>query len=232
MEEKKLKRRTSKSRFTRQKKHLDNLVDHDESVEEIQTEFGKLELAFHGLQDRHDEYCEMIKDEEAYNKEEEYIQACMDEFLAIKAKYKMALKKNPPQLPLPVQVHGLSNQSPPASINSASLSDPVSEVIESLNSSSTVQTRQIKLKPRVEKPKLPVFSGDVREYWTFRDDFKHMIEPVYEPRDAVSILRTSLTGKPLELLKGIGTDYVACWKYLDLYYGDPRIISDAVTQDI
>ncbi|XP_014674289.1 PREDICTED: uncharacterized protein LOC106814488, partial [Priapulus caudatus] len=59
-----------------------------------------------------------------------------------------------------------------------------------------------------------------------------MVDPLYDPRDAVSILRTSLMGKPLDMLKGIGTDYAACWEYLDLYYGDPRIISDAITQDI
>ena len=67
---------------------------------------------------------------------------------------------------------------------------------------------------------------------TFKDDFRHMIDQLYEPRDAVSLLRTSLTGRPLEMLKGIGTDYNACWEYLDMTYGDPRVVSDAVTQDI
>ncbi|KAJ8051027.1 hypothetical protein HOLleu_04444 [Holothuria leucospilota] len=51
-----------------------------------------------------------------------------------------------------------------------------------------------------------MFTGDVREYWTFKDDFRHMIEPLYEPSDAVSILRTSLTGRPLEMLRGIGKE--------------------------
>ncbi|PIK44782.1 hypothetical protein BSL78_18362 [Apostichopus japonicus] len=59
-----------------------------------------------------------------------------------------------------------------------------------------------------------------------------MVDPMYDARDAVSILRGSLSGKPLELLKGIGTDYHACWEYLDMYYGDPRVVSDAVTQDL
>ncbi|XP_014672985.1 PREDICTED: uncharacterized protein LOC106813368, partial [Priapulus caudatus] len=47
---------------------------------------------------------------------------------------------------------------------------------------SAAQLNTVKLKPRVEKPKLPVFCGDVREYWTFREDFKHMVDPLYDPR--------------------------------------------------
>lgn len=38
--------------------------------------------------------------------------------------------------------------------------------------------------------------------------------------------------KPLELIKGIGTDYDAAWEYLNAIYGDPGFLSDTVTQDI
>ena len=54
---------------------------------------------------------------------------------------------------------------------------------------------------------MPRFSGDVREYSIFRDDFKHAIESRYSKRDAMTYLRACLQGKPLELIKGIGTDY-------------------------
>ena len=87
---------------------------------------------------------------------------------------------------------------------------------------------------KMEKPKLPKFSGDVREYAIFKADFKHAIEPRYSKRDAVTLLRTCLNGnlKPLELIKGNGTDYDAAWEYLDSIYGDPRVVSDTVMQDI
>lgn len=74
---------------------------------------------------------------------------------------------------------------------------------------------------RMEKPKMPKFSGDVREYAIFRSDFKHAIESKYSKRDLITILRTCLQDKPLELIKGIGTDYDAAWEYLDVIYGDP-----------
>ena len=60
---------------------------------------------------------------------------------------------------------------------------------------------------KTEKPKMPKFSGDVREYAIFRADFKHTIENRYSKRDAMTILRTCLVGRPLELIKGIGSYY-------------------------
>ena len=85
---------------------------------------------------------------------------------------------------------------------------------------------------KMEKPKMPKFAGDVREYAIFRADFKHAIECRYSKRDAITFLRACLQGKPLELIKGIGTDYDACWDYLNAIYGDPRFVSDTITQDI
>ena len=85
---------------------------------------------------------------------------------------------------------------------------------------------------KMEKPKMPKFTGDVREYAIFRSDFKHAIESRYGKRDAITFLRACLHDKPLELIKGIGTDYDACWDYLDSIYGDPRFVSDIITQDI
>ena len=65
----------------------------------------------------------------------------------------------------------------------------------------------------------------------FRTDFKHVVESRYSERDAITILRASLEGKPLELI-GIRCDYKAEWDYLDSIYGDPRLIADTITQDI
>ncbi len=85
---------------------------------------------------------------------------------------------------------------------------------------------------KMEKPKMPKFTGDVREYAIFRTDFKYAIEARYSKRDAMTFLRTCLENKPLELIKGIGSDYDAAWEYLDSVYGDPRYVSDTITQDI
>lgn len=79
---------------------------------------------------------------------------------------------------------------------------------------------------------MPKFSGDVTEYAIFRSDLKHPIDARYSKRDAITILCTCLQGKPLDLIKGIGSDYDVAWEYLDSIYGDPRFVSDTITQDI
>ena len=75
-------------------------------------------------------------------------------------------------------------------------------------------------------------AGDVREYAIFRSEFRHAVDSRFSKRDAISLLCTSLQGKALELIKGIGADYDAAWSYLDSAYGDPRFVVDTVTQDI
>ena len=85
---------------------------------------------------------------------------------------------------------------------------------------------------QMEKPKLTQFSGDVREYVIFRAEFKHEIESWYTKRDAITLLRTCLTDKPLDLIRGIASDYEAAWECLDSLCGDPWVVADTVTQDI
>ena len=48
---------------------------------------------------------------------------------------------------------------------------------------------------------VPVFAGNVKDYAIFRSDFKHAIEAKYAKRDAVTLLRTCLRDKQLELIK-------------------------------
>ena len=85
---------------------------------------------------------------------------------------------------------------------------------------------------KLEKPKLPIFVGNVRDYAIFHSDFKHAIEAKYSPRDAITLLHTCLRDRPLDLIKRIGTDYVVVWEYFDSIYGVLQFISDTVTQDI
>ena len=49
---------------------------------------------------------------------------------------------------------------------------------------------------RMEKLKMPKFSGDVREFAIFKADFRHLVESRYSKHDAITLLRASLQGKP------------------------------------
>lgn len=75
---------------------------------------------------------------------------------------------------------------------------------------------------------MPKFTWDVREYVIFRADFKHAIKSRYSKRDSVTFLRACLQGKPLELIKGIGSDYDAACDDLDSICGDPWFVSDTI----
>ena len=112
------------------------------------------------------------------------------------------------------------------------LSEPEEDATSVTSEKPNVETKTDSCAFKVEKPKLPKFKGDARDYVVFRSDFKHVVESRYTERDAITILRASLEGKPLELIKGIGCDYKAAWDYLDSIYGDPRFIADTITQDI
>ena len=77
-----------------------------------------------------------------------------------------------------------------------------------------------------------MFLDDIREYAIFCSDFKHAVEARYTMRGAITLLRAYLSDKPMELVKGIGTDYNSAWEYLDAAYGGPRVVSDTITLDI
>jgi hypothetical protein len=85
---------------------------------------------------------------------------------------------------------------------------------------------------RHEKPKLPMFNGDVRKFFIFRADFKYAIESRCSERDSITLLRTCLGPEPAKLIEGISSDLKTIWKYLDQIYGDPRVVSDVITSDL
>ena len=41
---------------------------------------------------------------------------------------------------------------------------------------------------RMEKPKMPKFSGDIREFAIFNADFKQLVEARYSKHDSITIL--------------------------------------------
>ena len=83
-----------------------------------------------------------------------------------------------------------------------------------------------------EKPKLPMFYGDIRKYFIFKSDFQHAVESNCSERDAITILRSCLGSEPAKLVEGITTDLKAAWKYLDRNYGNLRVISDTIIADL
>ena len=219
VKELKVKRRTAKARVTRISNALEKMLDAGRDMDEINESVSKLSLAYEDLEEKHEAYCETVVDDEQFETEDAWIEDCHDAFIDIKMRINDFTKRQASETPQ----HLPNNDD-----NSHAV--PVGDSEPSTAATATRDTTSCKV--QVERPKLPKFSGDVRDFTTFRSDFRHLIDSRYSKRDAITILRTCLEGKSLNLIKGIGNDYDEAWAYLDSIYGDPRFVADAIVNDI
>ena len=309
LDEAKRKQRTAKAALTRRGNTLRKKLKESRPVDEIMEAFHSMKTAFKNLVVKHEEYTQLIQDDEAFEKEEKWLEECEDFYLQMevgaKDYSKLVLKSGKSGLDsgksasdngtpvveggksvlesgtselesgaadlesviemkttketeysaiqgkgigvngkqaedLPVQDKGIGAVNGTASNGTETESgnknptageNPGGSVggNKGTNYESSVNTS---CGFKMEKPKMPRFAGDVRDYTIFRSDFRHAVDSRYSKRDAISLLRTSLQGRPLELIKGIGTDYDAAWSYLDSVYEDPRFVADTITEDI
>ncbi|XP_041467150.1 uncharacterized protein LOC121417494 [Lytechinus variegatus] len=207
----KIKRRTAKAKLTRLSNGLQHLLDDDRDLDEVTDMFKDLNVAYQELEDRHERYCETIVDDEVFMTEDAWLSECQTSFLDMQRKVKDYSKTKVK-----------SDRSTEDSVVNTATPEVTTSKSEEVSS----------CKVQVERPKLPRFTGDVRDYMTFKSDFKHLIESRYSKRDAITILRSSLVGKPLDLIRGLGNDYDSAWSHLDNIYGDPRLVADAIVYDL
>ena len=85
---------------------------------------------------------------------------------------------------------------------------------------------------QMEKAKLPTFNGDIRNYPRFKSDFITYVLPTTNRTSAPYILRSCLTGEPLESIKSVDDNLDEMWARLDEKYGDPTKITDVVINAI
>ena len=255
-----MKRRNGKAALTRLGKVISVQMEGNRSNEDIQNALDNYERAYGELEVRHEEVTMLIEDEAQFEQEEQWIEQCQETFLRLKICAQDYMKQQTTKNEkhdahtagsqftptdgligdvqnTEILVGEEQNAPVPNEDNQVIVEPPVSVVSE--ESQDQVQPRETATHTvnkeslfRMEKPKLARFDGDVREFGTFRADFKHLVESRYSKRDAITILRSSLQGKPREMIKGIGQDNDAAWEYLDSVYGDPRFVADIITQDI
>ena len=90
------------------------------------------------------------------------------------------------------------------------------------------QTCRLKLQPMP----LPKFSGDIREYPRFKDDFKSQVVPSISSSQQSYVLKSCLSGTPLDIVKNVDHSIIEMWKRLDDKYGEPSKIIDVVMYEI
>ena len=86
---------------------------------------------------------------------------------------------------------------------------------------------------RLERMKLPVFSGNIRDFPRFRSDFERYIMPELESDEkATYVLKSCLTGPPFYDVCNFDGDIKEMWKHLNEKYGQQSKLADIVLLDI
>ena len=220
----KINRRTVKAALTRAGKTLTHLMTEERPQEEVRESLLNYKQGYENLVSKHEQYTALIENEAEFNTQEAWLEECQENFMTLETRAKLYLERKnvdvqlnnveagtsalSPETPVNDEVSmqnsdGIPNMhetsSPSGGITNTSPAtqapDPVNDdvLVAHANEQNTTQTCGFKM----EKPKMPKFNGDVREYAIFRADFKYVIETRYSKRDAVTFLRTCLEGSPL-----------------------------------
>ena len=237
-------RRGAKAALTRTINTAKELIGASRSKDEVKQAFVEIKKAYENLLVKHEEFTVSL-DDEVFEEAEHWLQTCTSEYIAFSMICHDYTKEINEVLSNNAS-NSIGNELSASNSNS-NVTEESDEHIEESNVSNdqnelnTVQSPEIvqpspsTFKPftvKHEKAKLPMFTGDVRQYFIFKSDFKHAVEAHYSERDTLTVLRSCLSSEPAKLIKGISSDLNAAWKYLDQNYGDPRVVSDTVTLDL
>ena len=87
---------------------------------------------------------------------------------------------------------------------------------------------------KLERMKMPSFSGNIRDFPCFKNDFKKQVMPLMKGNSdaAVYALRSCLKDEPSDLVRNVSNDIEEMWKRLDERYGRLSKLTDAIMYDI
>ena len=198
-------------------------------------------LVNNDLVQKHEKFTELIEEDKEFEVEEHWLEECQQQFLSLESRAKEYVQKTLNEKSLSEKA---DKEQAEVTVSNETTENTSENIVAEISSGTQVETPHNQNNEqashdsiaqhdtseicafKIEKPKMPRFNGDVRDYAIFKSDFKHIIGTKYNNRDAITLLRTALSGKPLEMMKGIGLDYSAAWDYLDSVYGDTRFVAD------
>ena len=76
------------------------------------------------------------------------------------------------------------------------------------------------------------FSGDIRKFTRFKEEFNLLIMPSCAPNQLALGLRNHLSEEVRTAVDSVGNDYEKMWKRLELKYGSTRRLVDAILCDV
>lgn len=85
---------------------------------------------------------------------------------------------------------------------------------------------------KLERMKLPLFSGNIRDYPRFRAGFVKQVLPEIESGKAAYVLKSCLSGEAFDAVHNIDDNMTKMWKRLDEKYGQPSKLVDVIVYEI
>ena len=229
-------RRGAKGKLTRIGHALKSLIEESRPISEVQEIYERYLLAYEELQKRHESFSELIEDDDEYEMEEGWMEECQQSFLHHQISFRDYCKGETEKTVSSPKIREQMTNEPSDDNSETSSDETASNAQQDESRIKSPQTGNVQKRVgsmfKMEKPKMPTFNGNVRDYCIFKADFQHALGEVFDERDALMILRSCLQGKPLQMIQGIGRDFKAAWEQLDLVYGDPRLVADAIIHDI
>ena len=86
---------------------------------------------------------------------------------------------------------------------------------------------------RMERMKMPTFSGNIRDFPRFKDDFEKQVMPTLQSDQSVAyVLRTCLSGEALNIVRNVDNSLSEMWKRLVDRFGRTTKLADVIMYDI
>ena len=79
---------------------------------------------------------------------------------------------------------------------------------------------------------LPKFDGNIREYPRFKNDFYGQVVPSISESQQSYVIKSCLSGVPLDTVKNVDHDIHQMWIRLDDKYGEPTKTLDSIMKEV
>lgn len=150
----KLKRCGAKAKLTRCGKAVEQLISKKASMEAVGERFNNLKIVYEELQEKHESYSELILDDDQFEKEEKRMEVCVTSFINWQVNASKYLDE-------------LKERGEPEKLKAAPSTESPADAVQSGSGHSSPEVASASYSLRIEKPHLPKFSGNVREFFCF-----------------------------------------------------------------
>ena len=211
----KRKRTISKSQFTRAENKLREAITPtyaDYPINTVERRYSEVKQRWNQAQDAHDHYVScLVVDTDQLATEELWIDEVADRFDKIEIEFDKYVEERTLMKPL---------------VNREVVQQP---------SSSREGVAQGQVHPsviKIERMKFPSFSGDIRKYPQFREEFIKHIQPQCQWEQLTFVLKSYLVDEIREEVNNVGEDYEKVWERLDKTYGNTGKLVDAILYEV